>query len=188
MITYKRDGIMFKNPEVSGIRKLLFDIRNAVVTHIRDYTRDRILQRSQGAGGTPLEGYSQNPLIVDYPGELKPKRKPVGGMPIYGEAGQDGMYFHGGYEEYREKAGLTANRFIFFNLGNAWRDWQVLQYGDINQYGGSSTNTIGFGDASNAIAATAAEKKRPLMFKMTNGEVGLVNNKVVDMINRLFFP
>lgn len=188
MISYKKDGQLFKNPEISGIRKLLFDIRNAVVTHVRDYTRDRIMQRSQGAGGTPLEGYSENPLIVDYPGALKPKKKPVNGMPITGADGEDGMFFHGGYKEYREKAGLTSNRFVFFNLGNAWQDWQVLQYGEVNQYGGVSTNTVGFSNAANAIAATAAEVKRPLMFKMTDGEVGLVNNKVVGMINKLFFP
>lgn len=181
MITFKKEGQLFRDPGDFKLRAMTKRIRDEVVHHIRDYTRDRIRYRGQGAGGSALKGYSTNPLVVDHPGTLKPKRKPVGGMPIHGKDGVDGMYFHGGYKEYRDKAGLPSERFMFFNLGNAWRDWQVLVYGE-------TVSQVGFGDGANAIAANAAEENgRELMFKMANDELALVNHKVMDVVERLFF-
>lgn len=166
-------------PSISKIQRLMVRVRDEVVHFLRDYTRERVRDRSLGAGNTGLEGYSDNPVTIDYPGPLKRKRKPVGGAPT-----ADGMYFQGGYKQYRRKAGLNAERFQFFNTGDAWRDWKILRYGS----GARSESQIGFSDNANAIAAAEAEIKRPLLFSVDMSEASMVNEQIVDLINSTFLP
>lgn len=175
MITVKRDGGLWV-PSAYQVQKAIKDIIRGLANHLRDWTRERIRDRGEGAGGTALEGYSTNPLVVRFPGRPKARRKPRGGIKT-----KRGMFFPGGYAEYRQKAGLTVERFQMFNLGNLWRDWQVLVYGT-----NSTPSRVGFTDDNNAMAADQASIKRPLLFKVTPQEVGMVNDDVIAIIADLF--
>jgi len=175
VIQITRTGAISKVPTHSEYKNLVKSIREGVVKFIHEWTRTRVLNLSEGAGGSPLPGYSTNPLTVDYPNKLpKRKTKPVGGTKTHG-----GMHFQGGYREYREKAGLVFNRFVFFNTGDAWRDWKVLTWGEVSE--------IGFDDPINAHVAALAEENRPLLFKIAASELESVDIMVIERINSTFF-
>lgn len=174
MISIKRQTLPFKAMSVGQLRALLPRVRNLILHHIRDYTRTRVRTLGLGAGRSALKGYSEQPLVVDYPGNPKAITRPTGGTKTHG-----GMFFPGGYKEYREKAGLAADRFILDNRGDLWNDWRVLLYGDISH--------IGFSNADNAMAAVAAtENDRPLLFSIDNVELSMVNAQVIGIINKAF--
>lgn len=166
----------FRTPNPDNLRRLMDGVRDRVVHFIRDYIRVRVRDMSQGEGHSSLQGYSENPVTIDYPG-VKRKRKPVGGTPVY-----QGMFFYGGYKQYRKKAGLEAERFQFMNTGDAWKDWKVLRYGS-----NSTASEIGWSDQNNAMAAEESEKNRPLLFTMNEAELAAVNADVISAIDRVFF-
>lgn len=177
-IVAERDKTKFQTLSSGTLQRLRRRVQKDLVEWIRDYVRRRIEDFSLGAGGTPLEGYSTSPLRVPYVGVPKRHKRPVGGVKTRG-----GMFFKGGYKEYKEKAGLVSNRFDFKNTRDAWRDWRVLVYGDL-----AGTSEIGFSDVNNAIAANAAQDKRPLLFSLDASELSVINAEVITMINERFFP
>lgn len=169
----------FKSPHAGALPVLMKQIAKYISEYIRDYVRTRVVVASEGEGGSSLVGYSTNPVTIDYPGAPKRKKKPVGGTHTH-----DGMFFYGGYEQYREKAGLVSNRFVFFNTGDAWRDWKVVLYGS----GPRSVSQIGFSNDANAMAASAAQVKRPNLFSIDGGELSVVDDYVLAQVNKTFFP
>lgn len=118
----------------AGARKKLSD-------RIKRHVMERVSKYGMGADGQ-LKGYSTSYLVVDrpLPGE-KPMRKPARGW---------GVPHRKGYKQYREEIGLTADKFVFSNMGNAWRDWmQADQNPDGPLY-------FGFADSLNVSAADEA--------------------------------
>lgn len=166
----------FRSPNPDNLRRLLDRVRDIILHYIRDYVRMRVRDYSMGEGHSSLKGYSENPVTIDYPG-VKRKKKPVGGTPVYG-----GMFFYGGYKQYRKRAGLIADRFQFFNTGDAWRDWKVLRYGSA-----ATPSEIGWSDDNNGMAAAAAEEERPLLFTINATELATVDSEVMTNINNAFF-
>lgn len=166
-------------PTPARVRRLQDAIRRIVIEHIKNHTRDRIRNQSAGAGGTPLQGYSVRPLFIRWPRKgMKAITKPVGGLKT-----RRGYFFQGGYKDYREKAGLIHNRFVFENTGDAWKDWKILSTGS-----GTTPATIGFSKPANAVAANAAIERRPLLFRIDKNELSMVDADVTSLINDLFFP
>lgn len=165
-------------PAPGKVKHLRATVRKAIMEYIRDLNYRRVLMTSTGAGGTSLEGYSTNPIRIDYPGRLKRILRPKGGVRVKG-----GMYFPGGYRQYKQATGQISERFTFFNTGDAWRDWRVLTYGS-----DSTPGKIGFLKPENAIAANAAISKRPLLFRLDNDELSMVNDRVLSVLNKLFIP
>lgn len=152
------------------IRKTIMD---GVTIYVRHRVRDQNLQR----GRTSILGYSEQPITIAWKGDLKPYRRPRGGYSM----GKNGMFFPGGYLEYRQKAGL-GSAFSFYNTGDAWRDWKVLAYGSEGTDG-----QIGFTKTENAIAAGKAEATRPDLFSIDEHELDVVNARVIEQINATFF-
>lgn len=174
MISIKIEG-EFKVPTQSALERLRKQMRDGIVKYIHEYTRARVLNLSEGAGNLPLPGYSTHPVTVQYPGSPKRKVKPTGGTKT-----KHGMHFEEGYKEYREKAGLVSDRFVFFNTGDAWRDWKVLTFGD-------PVSEIGFSDPNNAMAAAKSEESRPGLFKISEYELMQVDTTILELINNTFF-
>lgn len=178
MLTIKYIGdSKFKSPTDAALNRLKAGIRRGILNWITDYVRHRVRDEHLQKGRTPIEGYSTNPLVIPWKGTLKPHRRPKGGQPL----GTRGMYFPGGYLEYRTKLGLSTE-FSFYNTGDAWRDWKVLLYGDE-----STPGQIGWTKPENAIAASASEEKRPDLFFVDENELSVLHIKVVDQINQTFF-
>lgn len=167
-----------KPPNKTAWNRMRSAVRDAILHHLRDYTRERVRDRSQGAGGSSLLGYSTNPLFISYPSLRKRITKPRGVKKVRG-----GYFFQGGYKEYKEKAGLVHERFNFFNTGDAWRDWKILRYGTA-----TTASHIGFTKPENAIAANAAISKRPLLFRVDKSELSVIDAKVLGLINDLIIP
>lgn len=175
--TSRLGSFLDKAPSHGAVQSTKTAARAAIMNYIRDLNRMRVMLGSAGAGGTPLEGYSTNPLWVGYT-RGKKIVKPVGGIAVRG-----GMFFPGGYRQYKELSGQVADRFTFFNTGDAWKDWKVLTYGS-----NGSPGQIGFTRAENAIAANAAILRRPLLFQLDNEELSMVNDRVLSLVNKLFIP
>lgn len=165
-------------PAPGKIKHLKATVRKALLEYIRDLNRERVLKTSTGAGGTSLQGYSTRPIRIGYPARGKRILRPKGGIRVKG-----GMYFPGGYRQYKQATGQVSERFTFFNTGDAWRDWRVLTYGS-----DSTSGKIGFSKPENAIAANAAISKRPLLFRLDKEELSMVNDRVLGVLNTLFIP
>lgn len=168
----------FTSVSLGELQRLRSTLQREILNWIHDYVRRRIEDLSLGAGRTPLEGYSTNPVKIPYKGIPKRHVKPVGGIKVPG-----GQVFLGGYREYKAKAGLVSERFNFKNTRDAWRDWKVLVYGDL-----SSPGQIGFSDPDNAMAANVAHERRPLLFSLDVTELSVLDTEVITMINDKFFP
>lgn len=167
----------FRSPSAAAIERLKRDVRRGIMNWITDYVRHRVRDENLQKGRVPIEGYSTKPLVIPWKGTLKPHRAPRGGKSL----GTRGMYFPSGYQEYRLNLGL-GTAFSFYNTGDAWRDWKTLLYGDE-----STPGQIGWTKPENAIAASAAEEKRPDLFFVDESELTVLHTKVVDLINLTFF-
>ena len=165
------------SPTDAGLRTLKVNIRRSMMDWITEYVRHRVRDQGLQKGRVPIMGYSTNPLVIPWKGTLKPIRRPRGGKNL----GTRGMFFQGGYAEYRSKAGLGA-AFSFYNTGDAWRDWKTLVYGSEG-----SAGEIGWSKSENAIAAAASEKDRPDLFFVDEHELSMVHTKVIEQINTTFF-
>mgnify|MGYP006921285448 CR=1 FL=1 len=164
-------------PTEAQLRSLKSRIRKSMMDWIVEYVRHRVRDQGLQKGRVPIMGYSTNPLVIPWKGTLKPIKRPRGGKNL----GTRGMFFQGGYAEYRSKVGLS-DAFTFYNTGDAWRDWQVLVYGDEGKAG-----EIGWSKPANAIAASASEEKRPDLFFVDEHELSMVHTKVIEQINTTFF-
>lgn len=164
-------------PTDAQIRTLKTKLRKSMMDWIVEYVRHRVRDQGLQRGRVPILGYSTNPLVIPWKGTLKPIRAPRGGKPL----GKRGMFFQGGYAEYRQKLGLSQ-AFSFYNTGDAWRDWKVLVYG-----GEGTAGEIGWTKPQNAIAASASEEERPDLFFVDEHELSMVHTKVIEQINATFF-
>jgi len=122
------------NGDRAGARKKLSD-------RIKRHVMERVSKYGRGADND-LKGYSTSYLVVDkpLPGE-KPMRKPARGW---------GSPHRRGYKQYRDEIGLVSDRFVFSNMGAAWRDWMQ------SEPSASGPLLFGFADGLNAAAADEA--------------------------------
>lgn len=177
--TSRLGSFLDRAPSHGAVQSTKTAVRAAIMNYIRDLNRMRVMLGSAGAGGTSLEGYSTRPLRISYPSKRKRIIKPVGGIVVRG-----GMFFPGGYKQYKEATGQVSDRFTFFNTGDAWKDWKVLTYGS----NAGSPGKIGFTRVENAIAANSAILRRPLLFQLDKDELSMVNDRVLSLVNKLFIP
>lgn len=167
----------FATPNAVQVNSLKDRLRRTVIDWLVLYVRHRVRDENLQKGRAPILGYSTNPIVIPYVGNPKAHRRPRGGVAM----GKRGQFFEGGYAEYREKVGL-GSAFQFYNTGDAWRDWKALSYGS-----NSTPGEIGFTKQVNAMAASAAEEKRPELFFVDERELSMVHLKVVEQINATFF-
>jgi hypothetical protein len=174
-------------------------LRRAAAKWIENYIRKRVGERGEGATGK-LRGYSSAkpvwmPATRASMGDKKPTKIParptmrtvvdastskskITGWAKRRTKGRKGFArFEGGYEEYRQKAGLQTGLFTLSNLGRLWRDWTS----DAPSATGAAV--VGFGTEVNTIAADAAEDRgRDDMFDLNDREIAHLGDHLGDIL------
>lgn len=179
MIKVTQEGAKwFHSPTEHELNALKVRMRKSIMDWITTYIRTRVKDNHLQESRMPIAGYSTNPVLIPWKGTLKPHRRPKGGQVRRGV----GMFFPGGYLQYRQNLGLSE-AFSWYNTGDGWRDWKTLLYGDE-----STPGQIGFSKEENGIASTEAQKLRPQLFSIDANELSVVHTKVIEQINSTFFP
>lgn len=165
-MSYVTDWGWYKDLAKGRVRWIRMHMRHYLGNLIRNYVYERVSIRGLGYNQQPLAGYSTRPIAIPSDGITgpKPMRPPVGG--VVSASGRS-SYFKGGYREYRENLGLVSDRFVFTNMGNAWKDWRYIR-----EESAVRPIQVGFTKKENQDAAEGAESRgRPRMFEVSDQEV-----------------
>lgn len=129
---------------VDRVRNVRLRLRRAIGKWLEHYIRDRVQNKGMGAHGA-LRGYSDNPVLIadPRPKGLKPIITPVGGVKT-----KKGMFFTGGYIEYKQLSGQVWDIFTLTNRGDLWRDWKYFESNSLTK-----PIELGFSDDKNTMVA-----------------------------------
>lgn len=114
----------------------------------------------------------------------------VGGAPLKGGRGKagprgaafKGVFFLGGYKEYKRRTGQVHDRFTLTNRGHFWRDWKVLNAKTAHDDG---VVEIGWSRAENVQVANEAIEREPSRdhaFHISRKEMGMLRYHLAQHI------